>query len=78
MDNEGLILMMTERMALQRYSPNTIKAYKQHVQVFLRAMSDYANLKEIPVSEIEKFINRLVIDNKISVSYQRQSIQQSG
>src|SRR5690606_17729279 len=71
MDNAALILMMTERMALQRYSPNTIKAYKQHVQVFLQAMSEYDNLKEIPVSEIEGFINRMVTDNKISVSYQR-------
>src|SRR5690606_30433922 len=71
MDNAALILMMTERMALQRYSPNTIKAYKQHVQVFLRAMSEYPSLKEIPVSEIEGFINRMVTDNKISVSYQR-------
>ena len=71
MDNEALILVMTERMAFQRYSPNTIKAYKQYVQVFLQAMSDYASLKEIPVSEIGGFINRMVTDNKISVSYQR-------
>jgi len=34
-------------------------------------MSEYDNLKEIPVSEIEGFINRMVTDNKISVSYQR-------
>lgn len=62
---------MTERMALQRYSPNTIKAYKQYAEVFLQAMSDYTSLKKIPVSEIEGFINRMVTDNKISVSYQR-------
>ena len=59
MDSEALILMMTERMALQRYSPNTIKAHKQYVQVFLQAMSDYTSLKKIPVSKIEEFINRL-------------------
>lgn len=71
MDSEALILVMTERMALQRYSPNTIKAYKQYTQVFLQAMSDYTSLKKIPVSEIEGFINRMVKDNKISASYQR-------
>ena len=71
MDSEALILVMTERMALQRYSPNTIKAYKQYAQVFLQAMSDYSSLKKIPVLEIEGFINRMVTDNKISVSYQR-------
>ena len=71
MDSEALILVMTERMALQRYSPNTIKAYKQYAEVFLQAMSDYTSLKKIPVSEIEGFINRMVTDNKISVSYQR-------
>ena len=71
MDSEALILVMSERMALQRYSPNTIKAYKQYAQVFLQAMSDYTSLKKIPVSEIEGFINRMVTDNKISVSYQR-------
>lgn len=71
MNSEALILMMTERMALKRYSPSTIKAYKQYAQVFLQAMSDYTSLKKIPVSEIEGFINRMVTDNKISVSYQR-------
>jgi len=71
MDSEALILVMSERMALQCYSPNTIKAYKQYAQVFLQAMSDYTRLKKIPVSEIEGFINRMVTDNKISVSYQR-------
>ncbi|WP_165438731.1 hypothetical protein [Albibacterium indicum] len=34
-------------------------------------MSDHTSLKRIPVSEIEEFINRMVRDNKISVSYQR-------
>ena len=71
MDSEALISEMTERMALQRYSPNTIKAYEQYAQVFLQAMSGYTNLKKIPVSEIEGFINRMVTDNKISASYQR-------
>src|SRR5690606_18896411 len=71
MDSEALILVMTERMALQRYSPNTVKAYKQYAQVFLKAMSSFTRLKDIPLSEIEGFINRMVTDNKISVSYQR-------
>ncbi len=71
MDSEALISEMTERMALQRYSPNTIKAYEQYAQVFLQAMSGDTNLKKIPVSEIEGFINRMVTDNKISASYQR-------
>lgn len=71
MDSEALILKMTERMASQRYSPNTIKAYKQYAQVFLQAMSGYTNLKKIPVPEIEGFINRVVTDDKISASYQR-------
>ena len=71
MDSEALILVMAERMALQRYSPNTIKAYMQYAQVFPQAMSSFTNLKDIPVSEVEGFINRMVTDNKISVSYQR-------
>ena len=71
LDSEALILVMTEPMALQRYSPNTIKAYKQYAQVLLKAMSHYTRLKDIPFSEIEGFINCMVTDNKISVSYQR-------
>src|SRR5690606_15508918 len=66
MDSEALILVMSERMALQRYSPNTIKAYKQYAQVFLQAMSDYTSLKKTPASEIEGFTNRMVTDDKIS------------
>lgn len=34
-------------------------------------MSDYISLTKIPVSEIEGFINSMVTDNQISVSYQR-------
>jgi len=34
-------------------------------------MSDYTSLKKISVSEIEGFINRMVTDDKIGVSYQR-------
>jgi len=57
MDNEPLILVMTERIALQRYSPNTIKAYKQYIQAFFQTMSDYASSKEIQVSVIEGYIS---------------------
>ncbi|MGO1650484.1 MAG: hypothetical protein ACTHYC_13055 [Sphingobacterium sp.] len=32
-------------------------------------------MKNIPASEIEVFINRLVTDNKISVSYQRSLVE---
>jgi hypothetical protein len=41
---------MTELMALQRYLPNPIKAYKQYARLFLKAISDYTFEENISVT----------------------------
>ena len=69
MDGEPLILVMAERMALPASRRTRLRLTSNMLRL-LQTMSDYTSLKKIAVSEIEGFINRMVTDNKISVSYQ--------
>lgn len=68
MDSERIISVFEERMRLQRYAPSTIKSYKEYVMIFLQEMRRYNKLSLIPISSIEAFLNKKVIDDKISSS----------
>ena len=56
---------------MQRYAGNTIRSYKDYASIFLKHVSKYPSLEEIPLSDIEAFINEKVQNGKISVSYQK-------
>ena len=71
MDSETILKILQNRLKLQRYANNTIKSYCGYAQVFLEQMEKYNRLDEIPISEIELFINTKVTQENISVSYQR-------
>ncbi len=71
MDSETILKILQNRLKLQRYANNTIKSYCSYTQVFLEQIEKYNRLDEIPISEIELFINRKVIQENISASYQR-------
>ena len=71
MDSETIIKTLTSRLKLQRYANNTIVSYCAYAQLFLDYMEKYNDLNEIPIHEIEKFINLKVIHENISASYQR-------
>ena len=71
MDSETILKTLQNRLKLQRYANNTIKSYCGYAQVFLEQMEKYNRLDEIPISEIELFINTKVIQENISASYQR-------
>ncbi|MGV0939810.1 tyrosine-type recombinase/integrase [Empedobacter sp. ULE_I140] len=71
MDSETILKTLQNRLKLQRYANNTIKSYCGYAQVFLEQMEKYNRLDEIPISEIELFINTKVTQENISVSYQR-------
>ncbi len=46
-------------------------SYCSYAKFFLAHMSKYHTLNEIPISEIEAFINEKVFQDNISASYQR-------
>lgn len=71
MDSETIIKTLSSRLATQRYANNTIKAYAAYALLFLEHMKKYKTLKDIPIPEIEAFINIKVLKDKISASYQR-------
>ncbi len=71
MDSEPILKTLHNRLQLQRYANNTIKSYCSYAQIFLEYMDKYHTLNEIPISEIEAFINAKVFKDNISASYQR-------
>jgi integrase/recombinase XerD len=71
MDSENLLILFEKRLALQRYSHNTIRAYRDYARIFLKYMEDYVDLEQIPIIDIENFINMKVKEDRISVSYQK-------
>lgn len=75
MDSETILKTLQNRLKLQRYANNTIKSYCGYAQVFLEQIEKYNRLNEIPISEIELFINTKVIQENISVSYQRSLVE---
>ena len=71
MDSETILKTLHDRLQVQRYANNTIKSYCGYAQIFLEYMSKYRTLNEIPIAEIEGFINEKVFQDNISASYQR-------
>ena len=70
-DSEIIVSEFEKKLTLQRYASNTIRAYKDMVHVFLKHLVHYEQLEQISISEIELFINKKVVEDKISVSYQK-------
>ncbi len=71
MDSETILKTLHNRLQVQRYANNTIKSYCGYAQIFLEYMTKYHTLNEIPIAEIETFINEKVFQDNISASYQR-------
>ena len=71
MDSEAILKTLHDRLQVQRYANNTIKSYCSYAQIFLEYMNKYRTLNEIPIAEIEGFINEKVFQDNISASYQR-------
>jgi len=61
-------------MALQRHSPNTIKAYKQYAQIFLQAISEYTRLKKIQYQKVKNLSIVWLRTMKISIDRQNANI----
>ena len=66
---EGMILKLKEI----RYSPKTIKVYKALFEEFINFYYKY-DINKIDETQIISFLRFLVIDRKVSTSYQNQSI----
>lgn len=61
-----------QRLALQRYSPSTIRNYCSVVKIFLSiASKKYHHPTELGSEEIEKYVFWMLEKKKIGVSYQR-------
>ena len=71
MNSEIILETFEKRLLMQRYAGNTIRSYKDYASIFLKHVSKYPSLEEIPLSYIEAFINEKVQNGKISVSYQK-------
>ncbi len=71
MNSEEIITLFLNRLQMQRYANNTIRSYRSYAIIFLDHMNQYDNLEEIPIVEIEAFINEKVSKDNISMSYQR-------
>lgn len=69
--SEIIVSEFEKKLTLQRYASNTIRGYKDMVHVFLKHLVHYEQLEQISISEIELFINKKVVEDKISVSYQK-------
>ncbi|SFS87884.1 Phage integrase, N-terminal SAM-like domain [Sphingobacterium wenxiniae] len=71
MNSEIILDTFEKRLSIQRYADNTIRSYKDYASVFLKHVSKYPSLEDVPLSEIEAFINEKVKNTKISVSYHK-------
>lgn len=71
MNTDKIIETLEQKLLLQRYTPNTIKAYKDYAKIFLSTVSEHNTLENVPISCIEEFINHKVLVDSISPSYQK-------
>lgn len=71
MESEVILKTFQTKLNTQRYAKNTIKSYMDYASLFLKHLSEYPSLKDVPVKAIESFINEKVQKEQISVSYQK-------
>ena len=64
MNSEIILETFEKRLLMQRYAGNTIRSYKDYASIFLKHVSKYPSLEEIPLSDIEAFINEKVQNGK--------------
>ena len=67
------VLALEKALVIKRYSPSTIRSYKNFLGVFLSAFSDKKTV-DITAEDIEKYIHDLVLNYGISSSYQNMLI----
>ncbi|MDW7695924.1 tyrosine-type recombinase/integrase [Flammeovirgaceae bacterium SG7u.111] len=72
-DIAKLVSRFKQQLKLQRYAPNTINAYTNCLQKFLRAFQRY-DLEKVVESNIENYIVHLIEKESISASYQKQML----
>lgn len=58
MNSEIILETFEKRLLMQRYAGNTIRSYKDYASIFLKHVSKYPSLEEIPLSDIEAFITK--------------------
>ncbi len=63
----------TEKLVIKRYSPNTIRVYKECFREFINYFSDKV-LSDITREEILQYQRYLIEERGVSVSYQNQAI----
>lgn len=73
MDRDQLLHRFKNILITQRYSNNSIKTYTGCVSYFLSVFKNYKP-EDITFDLIERFINWLVSERKISASYQKQML----
>lgn len=71
MQSETILRLFERRLKLQRYAESTVKAYLSNAVIFLNAFAHYSDLKDIPISAIEAFINQKVEVDYIGASHQK-------
>jgi len=70
--NSGRIVSEFEKTLItHRYASNTIRSYCDYASLFLKHVSQYEFMKDVPLSYVESFINEKVKREQIRVSYQK-------
>ncbi len=73
MEKQQLIDIFQDKLLIQRYSKNSIKTYVGCINMFLSVFNAYKPI-DINVGLIERYINWLIREKKISASYQKQML----
>ena len=71
MNSERILRAFEERLTTQPYASNTIRSYYDYASLFLKHVSQYEYLKDVPLWHIESFINEKVNKGQISIFYQK-------
>jgi len=66
-----------QKLRIQRYAEQTVKAYVNCITKFLKAFERY-NLQSVKEKNIENYLNHLIIHEKISDAYQKQLLGSIG
>jgi integrase/recombinase XerD len=73
MKTEQHLLAFKSYMHYRRYSPNTIKTYKEALEIFFRFFQNRA-LESLTIEDIIDFNNDYILKKNLSASYQNQVI----
>ncbi|NLB62910.1 MAG: tyrosine-type recombinase/integrase [Fibrobacter sp.] len=71
---ENSVQQFRQWMEIKRYSHNTIKVYTDIVKLFLTHLSPNQSLEQINLNDVNHFIQKIIINKKLSSSYQNQVV----